>query len=280
MLRLTLAFLIIAAIPGLTAAQAETGERLGDPRGGDVVPEPPQAGVVPAPRTAASRTRLEGEAPLSPNIARRLRVLSTNLDGLALRGNSNVGDGITALVSAGVGFTIGAFAKRDGNTAMARYFFIFGSVGIAQAGLAFARPSATGYASRFSVMPMSTQEEVLARLEYGERSLHHLARIHRALRFADGSLAVGVSLGTLPLLLGNDGFDSADKWDWIVVVSAGLSATMGIVSLIQRSDAERRWHTYSNMVDEMETEPSGMAFRGIAPYVTRDGFGTVVDLAF
>jgi hypothetical protein len=282
MLRLILALVLVTTIPRLAWAQAETPDNLGNPRGGPgVVPLPPPGQTIPSPREIARSAPLEGEAVIPSSIARRLRILSTSLDGLALRGGSNIGDGITSLVSSGVGFAFGALAKKHGDTRTAKYLFVFGSVGIAQAGLAFARPRATGYASRFSVMPMTTDEEVIARLEYGEDSLHHLARVHRALRFTDASLAIGASLGTLPLLLGNDGFDSGDEWDWVIIVSAGLSATMGIVSLIQRSDAERRWHTYCELTEDMENETSaGLTLRGVAPYVTPNGFGSMVDLAF
>lgn len=287
MLRLALAVVLLAGLPAIALAQPESASGLSRPRPGARVPSPadglppaPATSVVPAPPTAA-RVGLEGEVAIPSSVARRLRVLQSSLDGLALRGGSNVGDGITSLVSAGIGFGFGALARSNGDTSTARYLFVFGGVGIAQAGLAFARPRATGYASRMSIMPMSTEAEVLARLEFGETSLQHLARVHRALRFTDGSLSIAASLGTLPLLLGSDGFDSSDHWDWIVVVSAGLSATMGLVTLIQRSDAERRWRTYVELTEEIErTEQRGLTLRGVTPYASPYGVGGAAEFAF
>ncbi len=275
MLRLSLAIVLFAASPAVVAAQAESPGRLGDPTGGGTraLPAPPVGG--PAMRA------LEGEAPVPSLVARRLRVLQTSLDGLSVADGSNLGDGITSLVSAGIAFTFGAIAKRNDQPMTARYLFVFGGVGIAQSGLAFARPRAGGYASRFSVMPMSTNDEVAARLEYGEASLFHLARVHRALRFSDASLSIGASLGTLPFLLGADGFDKKDGWDWVIVVSAGLSTTMGLISFATRSDAERRWRAYAEMADGEEAPvQAGIRLRGVAPWVSPTGFGSVVDVSF
>ena len=85
---------------------------------------------------------IEGEAHIPHDIARRLRLLSVTLDGLALRGSSNVGEGITSLLSAGVGIGFGALARSNGDDRAAKYFFIFGGVGVVQAGITFARPRA------------------------------------------------------------------------------------------------------------------------------------------
>lgn len=190
-------------------------------------------------------------------IATRMRVLEEDLNLLAARGGNGIVDGILSVLAGGLSITFGVVAN-DGTPSdqdFARYLFLWGSGQIARGVISFSIPlNADDAAIELQHMPMSNPDEVRLRLHFGEEALHRVARRSRASRMLDGSINVGVGLCAIPLYLAHNNFEISGANDWFVVFASGLSVVTGVVSLILRSDAEKRWSAYEDLRDRLVKE--------------------------
>jgi hypothetical protein len=100
---------------------------------------------------------------------------------------------------------------------------------------------------------MRDRGEVDARLAYGEEALGNIAYRYRLARLLDASIAIVSGLAVIPIFLRGDGFDSTNPFDYVVIVSSGISVISGLVNLATRTDAERRWDAYQELRDRLAT---------------------------
>lgn len=227
------------------------------------VPVPP--GTVPV--YAAPRGTLLADSPdvhIGTTVATRLRALDADLQILAARGGGSILDGVLMLVSTAATVTWGVLldtSSPPGTTSYAAiYLYTYAAASASRAILSFAlmtNPSAP--AIRYSHMPMGTMHEVRERLRYGELQLDSLAEQARIGRILDGSINLAVGLAVIPAYLGPNNFQVPNPADWFVIVLAGVSTIMGVVTLVTNTEAERRESAYHELRDRVLATPEGMA---------------------
>jgi hypothetical protein len=196
-------------------------------------------------------------------IATRLRVLDADFAAVASRSGGLV-NGILSIVTGGLSITLGFLVNDE---FLSPYLFVFGGAGVARGILdLLLTPNTHDPYIQFSHMPIGTTEEVYAKLAYGEQALESIARRFRIARILDASINIGVGLAILPLYLGPNDFE-IDAFGAFVIIGAGISVVSGVISLISRTEAERRWSGYEELVERLdERESAGVNLRfGAAP---------------
>lgn len=228
------------------------------------VPTPPPASGV----YAAPRGTVVADSPdvhIGTSIATRLRALDADLQILAARGGGSILDGVLMLVQSAA--TVTWAVLRDMNASppgsisyAAIYLYTYAGAAATRAILSFAfmtNPSAP--AIRYSHMPMGSTAEVRERLRYGELQLDGLADQARIGRILDGSVNLAAGLAVLPAYLIPNNFEVRDLSDWFVIVLAGISSVMGVVTLVSTTEAERRQAAYHELRDRILSTPEGMS---------------------
>jgi hypothetical protein len=229
------------------------------------VPPPPGAEVDPA-----AGIRYPGEEPqarrrpmmtdagvrIPSGVATRLRALDSDFQVLAARGGGSIVDGVLSILTGGLTITIGILLANEpagpGGLNMSPYLFTYGGASVARGILSLVLvTNPSGPAITFAHMPMTTMEEVQARLEYGERELEGLADRTRLSRILDGSMNVAVGLAIIPIYLGPNNFEIRNTFDWFVLIGAGISAISGVITLLSSTEAERRWSAYEELRDRL-----------------------------
>ncbi len=230
------------------------------PEGPMVVPEPP--GSVPASeRRYPTVSGEEGDATprvrIPSRIATRLRVLDADFAAVAARSGGLV-NGILSIVTGGISITLGALINDQ---YLSPYLYVFGGASVTRGIIdLLLTPNTQDPYVQFSHMPMGTTQEVYAKLAYGEQELEAIARRFRIARILDASINIGVGLAIVPLYLGPNNFD-IDAFGAFVIIGAGISVVSGVISLISRSEAERRWSTYQELLERLDEQES--ANRGV-----------------
>jgi hypothetical protein len=251
--------------PGSTAPEAPYATPHGEvPPAPNAVPPPSGYGEqpyspYPAPRVGPGQRRGhlldDGGTPIAADVATRLRVIDESLTVLAARGGNNILDGVLTSLFGALSFSLSFVPDTDSEQRLA--LRLWGSTSIVRGVIEMAVPAdRTEPAIRFSNMPMRGEGEVLARLTYGENALERIARRSKIARVLDASVAIASGLAVIPIFLGPNEFDSADPFDYIIIVSSGISVISGIVSLATRSDAERRWSAYQDLRDQVTRDAS------------------------
>jgi hypothetical protein len=125
------------------------------------------------------------------------------------------------------------------------YLYVFGSLNLARgiANLALS-PDPSEPAFQFAHLPESTLAELKAKLRFGTGALETLASDSRRARIADGAFNLGAGLAAVPLLFMRDDFAIDSALDYFVVAGAGVSVLVGAVTLLTRTEAEKRWAAY------------------------------------
>ena len=127
---------------------------------------------------------------------------------------------------------------------MSPYLYVYGGSGLVRGVLELAlMTNASGPAITFAHMPMTTMDEVQARLDYGERELSTLAERSMISRILDGSLSIGTGLAIIPIMFAaNDSpFDDANlPFAIIAIATASISTISGVITLIQTTAADQR----------------------------------------
>ncbi len=247
----------------------------------------PELNEVPPPPSAAyGQPQYPAQSPaepsredigISPSIATRLRVLESNLTVLGNRGTSPL-NGIVSLITGGVTVGIAGWQWSE-NPDAASYLMVWGSSYVVRGVLELAiRPNANTRAIEYAHMPMNSQEEVMARLAYGEEALESIARRTRLKRILRGSLNMAVGALVIPVYFVPRDWSFSNPFDYLVLLSSGISVISGLIDLISRSDAERRWSAYQDLRARLENEV--LVLRGVAPLAAPGGAGLAADFVF
>ncbi|MDQ3035349.1 MAG: hypothetical protein M3Y87_23295 [Myxococcota bacterium] len=242
---------------------------------------------VPAPPGSEAGVRYPGQAPsrarpamttdagvrIPSGMATRLRALDSDFQVLAARGGGSIVDGILGILTGGLSITVGILLINEpagaGGLNMSPYLFTYGGASAVRGILSLVlMTNPSGPAIAFAHMPMTTMDEVRARLDYGERELAGLADRSRISRILDGSLNVAVGLAIIPIYLGPNNFEIRATFDWFVLIGAGISAISGVITLLSSTEAERRWSAYEELRDRLEAR--GEDTRGREPEAARD----------
>lgn len=200
-------------------------------------------------------------------IATRLRALDSDFQVLAARGGGSIVDGVLGLLTGGLTITIGILLWNEdpgpGGLNMSPYLFTYGGASVLRGILDLVlMTNPSGPAITFAHMPMTTMDEVQARLDYGERELASLADRSRLSRILDGSINVAVGLAIIPIYLGPNNFEVVNTFDWFVLIGAGISAISGVITLLSSTEAERRWSAYEELRDRLRARGEANGERG------------------
>jgi hypothetical protein len=192
-------------------------------------------------------------------IATRLRALDSDFQALAARGGSSIVDGILSILAGGLSITMGILIG-DYNTGLSPYLYVYGGASVLRGSLHIVlTTNPAGTAIAFAHMPMTTMDEVEERLAFGERELAGLADRARLARIFDGSINVASGLAFFPIFFGiNEGFPTGSTIAWFVMIGAAISAMSGVVTLLNPSEAERRWSAYEELRDRLAGRGGGM----------------------
>lgn len=255
-----------AAVPDAPPTARDPSQASGYPAESGRYPEGPRS-AGPFPPADGADARAGGY-----RVMTRLRLLEENLQAVANTGGNGIVDGILSVLAGGLSITFGVLANDEtpDSQRFARYLYLWGSVQIARGIVDFSIPlNADEAAIEFQHMPMRDRSEVMARLRFGEAALERVARRARIGRLIDASLNLGVGLAAIPLYLAND-HEIDDANDWFVIFASGVSVITGVVNLILKTEAEKRWKAYRKARDRIvgEGDDVDVAF-GAAP--TRGG---------
>ncbi len=275
---LSVALLVASALPAPASAQEGAADLAAPPPAGEAAPtaEPPAAevpeppGEVPPPPDARPPSAYgEPEAGRYPSVGRalgdedegvripsriatRLRVLDADFGALASRGGNALVDGILSILTGGLSITLGIVIE---DPYLSPYLYVYGGAGVARGVIDLVlMPNPAESHITFSHMPMNTMEQVQARLEYGERELESLADRTRLARILDAAINIGAGVAIVPIYLGPNGFEDIGTFGVFVIIGAGISVVSGVINLLSRSEAERRWAAYEELSTRLERE--------------------------
>lgn len=236
---------------------ASEGERPGgSPPASYLLPPPPAGVYYPGPVPTPGGQTDSGELKLPSRISTRLRVLAADLDALANRGGPSLTNGVLSVVTGGLSIALGALLAEE---SLSPFLYVFGGASMARGvvDLVFS-PDPDAVALEFSHMPMRDVDEVKMRLRFGERGLRGLADDARIARILDGSLSVAAGVAVVPLVLlplSEEEDRELEALDVFVVIGAGISVLSGVVSLVSKSDAERRDQAYTKLKRRLSRPP-------------------------
>lgn len=226
-----------------------------------LTPPSPAANALPTPaqtaRAYADPTTVAAPSapPAGSAVALRLDMLDGQLSSLGARRNSGVGDGVVTMLLGGTYIGLGVYANRNGGGPIATYFYLAGAGSLASSAVHFGlQPNAERAYTRFQSLAGDPNLDPNRRLELSEDILHSMAKRRMAARFVQAGINLGITVGSIPVLLGNDGFSSSSGLDWIIVASSGIGVVNAITTMIQRTEEERRWRMYRQFADNHPTE--------------------------
>lgn len=229
---------------------------------GEAVPPPPSVPEVPAPpasdlsRPFPVQPAPQASGPIAPSehvfriparILTRLHALDRDMTSLSIRPDTHVVDGILSMVTGGASIAFGALygGSASTNNAMSTYLYIYGTGSIGRGLLQLTlTPTIGDDAITYGHMPMTSVAEVRDRLAFGEMALESLANRSRTARIFDASISMATGLAFIPFYLGPRDFKFVDFLDYFVLIAASVSVVSGVITLLTRSDAERRWAGY------------------------------------
>ncbi|HJL19056.1 MAG TPA: hypothetical protein RMH99_25560 [Sandaracinaceae bacterium LLY-WYZ-13_1] len=229
------------------------------------VPDPPGEGgyrndvryTVPPPEDAAREATEEPSIRIPSRVTTRLRALDANLRSLAARGGGNVVNAVLSLLTGGLAITLGAL-KEPNDDWMSIYLYVYGGTAATRGVLDLVlTPNASGDAVTYQHMPMTSREEVQARLEYGENALESLAERSLIARVLDASLNMAAGVAVVPIYLAPNDFEIVDPLDYFILIGAGVSVVSGVITLASTSAAEQRWDAYRELRDRLAEEREG-----------------------
>lgn len=299
-----LASLVLSAALGLACARA--GAQSSESAVGLSRPTPPTA----APPTAAPQAVPDTSPPLpSPgdaarslplppppgpravasdgNVDARLASLDGHLSSLAARRGSSAGGAVVSLLMGGSFIGLGVYASRSGESFISSYFYLSGAGAVASAAIQLGlQPNPQRAYLRLQSMNVDASLDTVTRLARTEQLLSGMARKRMAARYLQGAIGLGMTVGSLPILLGGDGFHSADTFDWLIVLSAGIGLVDALTTMFQRSEEERRWQMYQRFAEThggqavFSAAPSGLSFAGVRGLRTPGGGGVAARFIF
>jgi len=213
-------------------------------------PPPPSYGESGERRYPSGGGEASAEGVRVPSrVATRLRVLSDDFSALAGRGSSALVDGILSIVTGGLAVTLGILIDDE---FLSPYLYVYGGASVARGVIDIALvPNASDPAIAFSHMPMGTLGEVRTRLTFGEEELESLATRTRIARILDASISMAAGIAIVPLYLGPNDMKVSDAYGVFIIIGAGISVITGLINLLTRSEAERRWAAYEELDERL-----------------------------
>lgn len=270
--------LVILAAPAFSAAQQQNASGIIDVYGASNVSPPsgssgpstinPAAELKPqtnfesgqtgaATQEIPSSTRETGKPRIPQHVTVRLRAISINLKELArhaARNDSEVVNAIFAFAVGGACVTAGVLF----NEKMSEYsypFYLLGGANILRGSLILAlSPDFTEPSLQYEYMPTRTIAKVKSKLIYGTQSFQSLADRSFWLRVLDSTINIGAGAAAIPLFLYRDPHKFDRALDYFVVTGAGVSVLAGIVGLLTRTEAEKRWSAYEEFQDKLKRD--------------------------
>ena len=205
--------------------------------------------VAPAPEGFAEH---RAEIRIPPRIATRLRVLESDFNALSARGGNSIVDGVLSILTGGLTITLGVLLADE--LIAEEYLYLYGGATVARGIIDLVlMPNPSDAAIAFAHMPMGSPREVMMRLSYGERELESIADRTRLARIIDATLNIGVGVAVIPLWFGPKNYE-IEPFDWFIIIGSAISVISGLINLLSRSEAERRWSAYSELRDRLRRE--------------------------
>ncbi|MFK7991881.1 MAG: hypothetical protein AB8I08_38040 [Sandaracinaceae bacterium] len=193
-------------------------------------------------------------------VTTRMRSLDASLRALGASG-SNVVNAVLSMLTGGLSITLGVL--RDPNDDwLSAYLYVYGGAAAARGGLELLlAPDASGQAIRYQHMPITTNEQVRARVRFGEAALSGLAEQAMIARVVDASLNLAAGVAVVPIYLVPNDFSVGNPLDYFVLIGAGVSVLSAVINLATPSGAEQRWAAYEALRDRLAEEADeGAAF--------------------
>ncbi len=216
-----------------------------------------QAQGYPTPGYPVPTPTPESEVVSSRKVA-LLRVLDADLDAISERSEGRVLDGSLQIAVGGLFVGIGIVFDDE---LLRSIMLLSGSVSILHGVNRLAlEPNASRVAIEYRHMPAITEAQVAAKLKFGEESLYRMASRMRAARLADGLVTMIGAAGYVPLYwamrhhndpryeFGDDGFD------YVGLALSAIGFTAGLITVIRKSDTERRARAYRELKQRFVSE--------------------------
>lgn len=188
------------------------------------------------------------------HVVLRLEALKLDLKALSDQGNPSIQNGLFALAIAGTSITIGIL-NQNGKLALPIYLYAFGTANIVRAITSIALiPNPELPAEHFLKMPMYNVDDIKRKLRYGRSSLKYLANSNRVARVVDSIIHITAGIAILPIAIIVDDYRFTNALDYFVAAGAGLSATIGIFNLFNKTEAEKRFISYEELHNKLKSK--------------------------
>jgi len=208
------------------------------------------------PAIRASSDEDEPTVRIPSRLTTRLRALDANLRALAARGGANIVNAVLSFVTAGLTITLGALSE-PADDALSVYLYVYGGTMAARGVLDLVlTPNAQGASIAYQHMPMGDDDEVQARLAYGEEQLRVLAEQSLIARILDAGLNMAAGVAVVPIYLAASDLRFDQPLDYFILIGAAVSVVSGIITLASTSPAEQRWSAYQELRERLEREAS------------------------
>lgn len=221
------------------------------------------------------------------NVEARLDSLDGHLSSLAARRTSAASGAVVNLLMGGTFIGLGVYAARNGGSDISGYFYLSGGASIASAGVQLGlQPNAQRAYERLQALRVDTTIDTGTRLARAESLLGSMARRRMASRYLQGGIGLGITVGSLPILLGRDGFDTKDTFDWLIAASAAIGLVDAMTTMFQRTEEERRWRMYQSFASRhggqsiLSDASSRLRFGGLTPMPMARGGGAAARFIF
>ena len=222
-----------------------------------MAPPPEESQGYPTPGYPVPTPSPESEVVSSRRVA-LLRVLDSDLQLLAQRGENRVLDGSLQIAMGSLFVGLGIVFDDE---LLRSIMLLTGGVSVLRGvNRLTIEPNATTPAIEYRAMQAVTEQQVNAKLSYGEQSLVRLAARSRSARLVDGVLTMVGAAGYVPLFYGLQRIDDPhyrfgdDPFDYVGLALSAIGFTAGLVTTIRKSDAERRAKRYRELKERFVSE--------------------------
>jgi hypothetical protein len=124
-------------------------------------------------------------------------------------------------------------------------------------------PRAAPWARAYRDLPMSSAEQLRARIRYGELGLERLASAGQRLRRADAGISMTLAVAYVPVFWAvqrrrDASYRFGDSaLDYLALTYSVLQFASSVVGLFSESEAEERWRAYQELCERHEREAPG-----------------------
>lgn len=201
---------------------------------------------IPSPRTSQATGTPENHFPSNENLLMQLRLLDQDMRYLSLQSQDNVLEAVVAFATAGIGFVTGALVPSD----LAAYLYVASGSAVARGIIELAIPTGiSGDYLEFSHMPQLYPQDAQNKIAFGEHAFSGVATRSMIKRILSGSINIASGIVTVPVYLApkNFRFDTP-VFDYIIMITSGLSVLMGLITIFSPTEAEKRWSAYEESI--------------------------------